>query len=290
MSQGNPLKKFIDSVLSRGSVEDSSPPTGEIPTWLPERGEVDPINFLSFSMPMFWGTRNPERVKELIAELVPLLEGGFHFGDNLLTWQRNISFLDDPPFKDAYESNIQNSADAVIAWRRYILACAGYHCVQLEGDFVECGVYRATGIKTVVDYLGGKQFAKQFYGYDTFDYNPVPGHATDQAVGFYEEVLKRFEGYPQVHLIRGLIPESFTESCPEKIAYLHIDLNHADSEIAALEALFDRVVPGGIIILDDYEWAGIYRPQKIAEDPWFEKRRHHVFPLPTGQGLVLKRG
>jgi predicted O-methyltransferase YrrM len=76
---------------------------------------------------------------------------------------------------------------------------------------------------------------------------------------------------------------------PEKICYLHIDLNSAKYEIAVLDALFDRVVPGGVIILDDYEWSGMYREQKIAEDAWFEQRRYRVFPLPTGQGLVLKR-
>ena len=47
--------------------------------------------------------------------------------------------------------------------------------------------------------------------------------------------------------------------------------------------------PGGIVILDDYEWAG-YREQKRREDPWFEQRGYRVFPLPTGQGLVFKRG
>jgi len=265
-------------------------PSGK-PVWLPDIGAVDPNNFLSFTTPVYWGTRDPERVNQLVTELLPLLEGGYHFGDNLLTWSRNISFLDDPAFRRAYEGNIQNSADGAIAWRRYIIACAGYHCVQLEGDFVECGVYRATGVKTVVDYLGGKEFPKQFYGYDTYDYNPLAGQEFEvREPGFFEEVQKRFEGYPQVHLIRGLIPDSFKEACPERIAYLHIDLNNAESEIATLEALFDRVVPGGIIILDDYEWAGVYRAQKIAEDPWLEKRRYHVFPLPTGQGLVLKRG
>jgi hypothetical protein len=42
-------------------------------------------------------------------------------------------------------------------------------------------------------------------------------------------------------------------------------------------------------VLDDYEWSGPYRNQKLAEDPWFDARRHKVFPLPTGQGLVIKR-
>jgi hypothetical protein len=44
-----------------------------------------------------------------------------------------------------------------------------------------------------------------------------------------------------------------------------------------------------MIILDDYEWAGIYRTQKIAEDSWFDERQYRVIPIPTGQGLLIKR-
>lgn len=257
---------------------------------LPEHGVSDPHEFPKFSEPVFWHTSDPERVKQLIAELLPLLGAGYYFGDNLLTWSRSVSLVGDPGFRTAYRENIQTPSDAAIGWRRYILACAGYHCVQLEGDFVECGVFRGTGIKTLIDYLGGKSFPKQFYGYDTYEHDTVPSHGSEgQKADFFESVRQRFHGYPQVHLIRGRIPGSFEDACPDKISYLHIDLNDAESEIATLEALFDRVVSGGIIILDDYEWAA-YRPQKIAEDSWLERRRHHVFPLPTGQGLVLKRG
>jgi len=39
----------------------------------------------------------------------------------------------------------------------------------------------------------------------------------------------------------------------------------------------------------DCEWAGAYRAQKLAEDPWFEARNYRVFPLPTGQGFIIKR-
>jgi predicted O-methyltransferase YrrM len=101
-------------------------------------------------------------------------------------------------------------------------------------------------------------------------------------------VKAKFEDYAQVELVKGFIPDSFKDNCPEKIAYLHIDLNQAPAEIAALDHLFDRVVAGGIIILDNYEWSA-YRPQKLAEDLWFEARKYRVMPLPTGQGLVIKR-
>jgi hypothetical protein len=92
-----------------------------------------------------------------------------------------------------------------------------------------------------------------------------------------------------VKVIKGKIPEVFSGQSPNKICYLHIDLNEAPAELSALGALFDRIVPAGIIVLDDYEWAMSYRAQKLAEDPWFETRGYRVIPLPTGQGLVIKR-
>ena len=184
---------------------------------------------------------------------------------------------------------MQNDADQSIAWRRYLLVCAACHVRPLVGDFVECGVYLGSGIKTVIDYFGAEDFPQHFWGYDVFDFNPQGHVFADQKEGLYERVCARFADYPRVHLIRGLLPESFAQGMPSKIAYLHIDLNQAEPEIAVLEALFDRVVSGGIIMLDDYEWAMVYRTQKIQEDPWFERRGYRVWPLPTGQGMVIKR-
>jgi O-methyltransferase len=245
---------------------------------------------INFMVKTVWGLTDPVRFYEIMDEALKLVVPGYYLGDNLMTWGRNNSLFDDMAFRKAWEDNVQNDADRAIAWRRYILACAAYHCAQLPGDFVECGVYRGTGIKTVIDYFGNKGFTKNFWGYDTYDYNPVEGHAfVGQEDGLFEEIQQRFSGYEQVRLVRGLLPDSLKGNSPEKICYLHIDLNSAKYEIAVLDALFDRVVPGGVIILDDYEWSGMYREQKIAEDAWLEQRRYRVFPLPTGQGLVLKR-
>jgi len=243
-----------------------------------------------FTSNVSWGISDPERFARLMEEARSLVVPGFYLGDNFFTWGRNNSLFSDEAFVKAYQSNITNPADQTIAWRRYVLACAAFHCVQLSGDFVECGVYIGTGIKTVMDYLGGPAFPRCFWGYDTYDYNPVEGHAFEgQQEGMYLRIQERFRGYEQVRFIKGLIPDSFTQGTPDKIAYLHIDMNNAEGELAALEHLFDRMVPGGILILDDYEWAGIYRPQKAAEDPWFESRGYRIMPLPTGQGLVFKR-
>jgi len=52
--------------------------------------------------------------------------------------------------------------------------------------------------------------------------------------------------------------------------------------------LFDCVVPGGIIVFDDYGFY-LFRRQKEAEDAFMAARGYHILELPTGQGLVVKR-
>lgn len=245
----------------------------------------------SFFYPLFWGIKNPEVFLQHIRAACDQVKISVHCADNFVTWGRNNSMLADATFVRSWESNAESNADQAIIWRRYILACAGFHCVQLDGDFVECGAYTGVGVKTVIDYLGGSAFPKTFWLYDLFEHQPDMLHDAmpEHGPGLHDKVKLKFEAYPQVRIVKGPIPDVFVEQSPEKIAYLHIDLNQVPAEIAALTALFDRVVPGGIVILDDYEWAGVYRPQKLAEDPWFDARKYRVFPLPTGQGIVIKR-
>ena len=259
-------------------------------TRLPPLSPSSPETIRSFHSPHSWGVSDPRRFAELMAEAAKLVVGGVYLGDNLFTWMRNNSALDDDAFRQAWQSNVTNGADEAQLWRRYILCCAAYHCVQLEGDFVECGVLFGSGVKTVVDFFGRDGFAKTFWAYDSFDTNPIEGASFEgQRPGLFEQVKARFAGYEQVRLVRGLLPGSLAGNAPQRIAYLHIDLNSAQFEAAVLEALFERVVAGGIVILDDYEWAGAYRAQKVAHDPWFQARGYRVFALPTGQGLVIKR-
>jgi hypothetical protein len=52
--------------------------------------------------------------------------------------------------------------------------------------------------------------------------------------------------------------------------------------------LFDRVVPGGVIVFDDYGWK-LFEKQKEAEDIFMKARGYEILELPTGQGLVIKR-
>jgi len=273
MSKKN--NKFLDEVLPA----------------LPEIS-LDFRRVMNFSCHTYWGIeeKDKEKFAKLMSEAQSLVQSGSFLGDNLFTWARNNSPLEDVPFRNSWEVNLTNKADEAIVWRRYITACAAYHCLHLDGDFAEFGVYTGTGIKTVVDYLGGVKFPKTFWGYDYFDSNPDGDlDFKDNDKNFFKFVQNRFKNYPQVKLIKGFVPDSFQLGMPDSLAYMHIDMNNHKGELAVLDALFDRVVSGGIIILDDYEWSGRYREQKQKEDQWFDKKQYRIFPLPTGQGLIIKR-
>jgi hypothetical protein len=109
----------------------------------------------------------------------------------------------------------------------------------------------------------------------------------EHSKGLYATVKEKFSLFSNVTVTQGKVPEVLAEVAPEKIAFMNIDMNNADAEIGALEVLFDRMVPGAVLILDDYGWL-YYKNQKMAEDPWLEKRGYRVLELPTGQGLVIK--
>ena len=215
---------------------------------------------------------------------------GAFSGDNLFTYSRNLSFLTDAEFMSAYNAHASTDVEKGIIWRIAVVAWAARNGMRLEGDLVECACYKGTTARIVSDYIGLKeQPQRRYYLYDLFEHDAsMPHHAMpEHGESLFEQVKARFTDLPNVVVTQGRVPDSLHVAAPEKIAFLHLDLNNAEAEIGALELLFDRMVPGAIMVLDDYGWLG-YRRQKLAEDPWLEKRGYRVMELPTGQGLLVK--
>ena len=89
----------------------------------------------SFFFPLFWGVADPDAFTAQMRAALGHVSISLHCADNFVTWGRNNSMLSDAAFVAAWQANAESDADKAIVWRRYILACAGYHCVQLDGDF-----------------------------------------------------------------------------------------------------------------------------------------------------------
>lgn len=216
---------------------------------------------------------------------------GIFAGDNLFTINRNLSFLEDAPFFDSWSRHVDGAAEKACIWRMAVLVWAARTALRsaVPGDFVECACYRGTAARIVCDTVRFEETGRKYYLYDLFEHDASMPHPSMEkhSKTLYEETVARFTDQPNVVVTRGYVPQILHEVAPEKIAFLHVDLNNAEAEIGALEVLFDRVSPGAPIVFDDYGWLA-YRKQKLAEDPWLAARGYHILELPTGQGLVIK--
>jgi len=218
-------------------------------------------------------------------------KAGIFAGDNLFTIGRNLSFLEDQPFFEAWSKHATTASEKACIWRIAVLAWAARMALQrkIPGDFVECACYRGTSARIVCDTVGFEKTGRKYYLYDLFEHDPSMAHHAmpEHSKKLFQETVARFADQPGVVVTAGKVPDVLRKTAPKKIALLHIDLNNAEAEIGALEELFDRVSPGAPIVFDDYGWRG-YRAQKLAEDPWLAARGYHVLELPTGQGLLIK--
>ena len=198
----------------------------------------------------------------------------------------------------------QYTSPQTIAWRLHTLVWAAQNGLNVEGDFVECGVFKADFAWVISQVVDFKSKNKQFYLCDTFNgFSDKYSSAEDfpdnpnffvfankcySDPSLYPYVCERFKDEPSVKVIQGVVPDVLEDNMPEKIAFMHIDLNSAAAEIGALELLFPRRSSGAILVFDDYGWKEYFK-QKEAEDAFMHERGYHILELPTGQGMVIKK-
>ena len=75
---------------------------------------------------------------------------------------------------------------------------------------------------------------------------------------------RRLAEWPGVRLVVGRIPETLGDS-PDEIAFLHVDLNHAAAESAAVRHFWPRMPPGAVLVFDDYGFEGFEASREAAD-------------------------
>ncbi len=217
----------------------------------------------------------------------------------------NHEFMEAPRFVAAYQRGVQAAGqDYRWHWRVHVGLWAAECAARLPGDFVECGVNYGFLSSAIMQYLDWDTLGKQFYLLDTFQGLDVRYVSEGERaggimeknqkfidMGFYamnaDVVRRNFSEWRNTRIIEGAIPETLDQVESSQVAFLHIDLNCAPPEVAALRHFWNRLVPGAMVLLDDYAFRG-YRAQKLAMDELALELRVTIVSLPTGQGLLVK--
>lgn len=187
-----------------------------------------------------------------------------------------------------------------IEFRAYVCCWAAEYASRLEGDFVECGVGKGLLSRTLIHYIDFEKSSKKLYLFDTFEGIPLD-HASDSTEhrnmatlneshfnqNYLDAAQRTFADYDNVIVIAGRVPESLDVGL-DKLAYISIDMNNAFAESEAIRYLWDKLVPGGIIILDDYAYGPEFIAQKRVMDKFAASKGFAILTLPTGQGMIVK--
>ena len=155
----------------------------------------------------------------------------------------------------------------------------------IPGDFIETGVWRGGAcmlIKAVLEAHGAQ--TRVVWLADSFAGMPPPSPADDGRAltgNQYltvpvEQVRRNFERFnlldDRVRYLKGWFHETLPDAPVGKLALLRLDGDLYHSTMDALNHLYDRVVPGGFVIVDDYHhWTGCHR----AVDEFLQRRNEH---------------
>ena len=182
---------------------------------------------------------------------------------------------------------------------------------KIQGDLVECGVWKGGSALAIAIAIEGSIQKRNIYLYDTFAGMTAPtqfdrkiggGYAKELlnesqenreskvwAIASLEEVKRNILGNTTLseshfQFIVGDVAETLQAKIPSSIALARLDTDWYESTKIELELIWPKIVPGGILIIDDYgHWEGA----KLATDEFFERLGFKPFLFPYGSARVM---
>ena len=173
-----------------------------------------------------------------------------------------------------------------------LMACKHVCAAGLEGDFVECGVWRGGNAIVAADVFRRAGQARKSWLFDTFTGMTEPTDADVRRNGegaretFFrkqrgdhnewcyasiedvQESVRRAGLTANVRFVKGDVMLTLADptALPTTISVLRLDTDWYESTKLELEVLYPRLVRGGILIIDDY---GHWQGAKKAVDEYF---------------------
>ena len=186
---------------------------------------------------------------------------------------------------------------------KYIMFAHEYR--KIKGDVVECGVWRGGAIAGFAS-LCTKD--KSFHLFDSFEglpeaksidgYSAIEWQKNKKGPNYHDNctadeswaiaAMKKAGKTDQAKFIKGWFDDTMPNNEIKEISILRLDGDWYDSTMTCLNHLFEKVVAGGVIIIDDYySWDGC---SKALHDYLSKHQRpERIIQLYEGGCYLIKR-
>lgn len=152
--------------------------------------------------------------------------------------------------------------------------------LALQGLVAECGCYRGLSSYLMCNRLQRHDPGFTGAGYEIYDsfaglsepkaqdlMAPHPGaqaplRANIQAGRFaaaLDYVRRTLAAFPAIQYFAGWIPDSFPKTRDKPYRFVHVDVDLYQPTKDSFEHFWPRLIPGGVIVCDDYNWPGARR-------------------------------
>jgi hypothetical protein len=194
------------------------------------------------------------------------------------------------------QSEEKNYVYLTSPWKLHHVCWAALHASKLGGDFVDIGSGLGVAIRCAINYLHANNVEPPTaWCVDRWDERDLTHQQTGEEIGMglrpsvyvrdFKEAATMFGGYPSCRLVQGTVPDCLDQVEAKRVSFVYSDLNIAAPEIAAAEYLWDRMVPGGIYMIDDY---GGFPVTRKAFDDFARSKGVKVASLAEGPGMMIK--
>lgn len=214
------------------------------------------------------------------------------FNRNFRDFSQNVNFED--AYLDAVENATTLGNDPHIRWRARTFQFFLRHA--LPGNCLELGTSHGFMFYFALSYMRSKGLDfgdSRILLIDKFSQSavdPKSGQPIETHTQLYanssNDVRIRFNDFKFVEVIEGWVPEILSTFRIDEIRFLHLDLNAAQTEVAALQLLIPKLSKGATVLLDDYGFPELHESQS-AHYALSQQIGYDILSLPTGQGLII---
>lgn len=214
-------------------------------------------------------------------------------------YNKNLMWMDEPAFWDTWKASPYWNKQR--ADRKFVLWSMARNTCDLPGDTAECGVLDGASSYLI---CSARQGCKPFlhHAFDSFEglSPPEPADLPSSPMAFrwssgdlsvtLEEAMSKLDRFDNIHYYKGWIPGRFEEVAQHRFSFVHIDVDLYQPTRDSIEFFYPRLVPGGILLCDDYGYHTCPGARKAFDDFAVEIPERSVIHLPTGQGFIIKHG
>jgi hypothetical protein len=164
---------------------------------------------------------------------------------------------------------------------------------------LEAGVYKGGGsyfMASILAQLGISNYhlysVDTFEGHSALDLKDNSLDGTQKPGEFHETSFETVQSYlskfPNVTVCKGRIQDVAVGLEDKKFGLVHLDMDIYQPTLFSLNFFNDRLIAGGIIVLDDYGFVSCPGVKKAVDEFLISNPSYNVFPLLSGQCLLLK--